>query len=466
MKEALVKKVGRYKTSRYNTIAEIDSDNLLIFNSLSRAFSRMNKDEFDALTSFDEPLKVAPDNESSPLIDQLLINNFLVPSDVDELEKFRKYYFSHRTREDNLGLTILPTINCNFACAYCFEGSDKPKEFMPEKIQKAIMNLLRQKEGNLKSLNVTWFGGEPLLGIDVIKRLSNEIVPYCDCHGISFYASIITNGYMLSEEIVAELYLRRVRTIQITLDGPEHLHDTSRFLKNGGKGTYQTILKNIENYIEKYPIHTILRINTDETNIAMIYELLEDLYERGLAKTKRLSVYFSPIEASSAACGKSVDDLLSMETFAKHEYELYKYAVERELCKAALPYHLVGICTATRPNGLVILPNGDIHRCWETVNRKDLKAGDINNGDDITKNDIDKQWRGWSPFENKECCTCSLLPSCGGYCAYRSLYKQEFTKKPSMCPALKYTVKEKLLYFAAKTDAEVAQLLLLQDIKL
>ncbi|MZP28321.1 SPASM domain-containing protein [Heliobacterium undosum] len=455
-----------YKASRFNTVVNIDDDNRLIYNSLSQGFSLLNGDETDVYERVRNAATGPIPKEDRNTIDHLLVNNFLVPSDIDELEVFKKQYLKERQRTDNMGLTILPTLNCNFGCAYCFEGDEKSTVLMPENIQHSIFRLLEKKAETIKSLNITWFGGEPLIGLNIIKKLSNRIIPYCDTRGIAYFASMITNGYLLTDEVVAELYLRKVRTIQITLDGAEPLHDRSRFLKTTGTGTYRKIIDNIKGYIHKYPLKTIIRINMDRKNLDSIYGLLDDLAEQGLGHTGRLSVYFSPIEASTRACGKIVDDVIQMRVFAAHEFDLYKYAVAKGLCDIGLPYRNVGICTATRPNGLVILPNGDLHRCWETVSDGTKQIGLLGNGDDLTKNPLEAKWSSWSPFEQEECRNCAILPNCAGYCAYRFIYNTEFHGEFSTpCPALKYNIKDKLLYYVASKDAAIAKLLLMNEMK-
>ncbi|MBM7865670.1 SPASM domain-containing protein [Heliobacterium gestii] len=453
-----------YKVSRFNTMVKIDDDNRLIYNGLSQGFSLLDSSEMEVFDRVQLGKRGSITGEDRNIIDHLLVNNFLVPVDIDEVEVFKKHYLKEREKTDNMGLTILPTLNCNFGCAYCFEGDEKSTALMPEKIQQSIFRLLEQKGPTIKSLNITWFGGEPLIGLNIIKKLSNRIIPYCDTRGIAYYASLITNGYLLTDEIVAELYLRKIRTIQITLDGAELLHDQSRFLKTTGEGSYRRIIDNIKGYIHKYPLKTLIRINMDKRNMDSIYALLDDLAAQGLGNTGRLSVYFSPIEASTYACGKVVDDVIHMKNFAEHEFELYKYALSKGLCDLGLPYRLVGICTASRPNGLVILPNGDLHRCWETVSDGKKKVGLLGNGDDLTKNAMETKWSSWTPFAQEECRDCAILPNCAGYCAYRFIYHSEFHGDfNTPCPALKYNIKDKLLHFAASKDPAVARLLLLNE---
>ncbi len=450
---------SRYKASMFNTYVPIDEGHELIYNSLTQAFSLMDGEDIKFLKDYMEP-ESAGTNEEKQQINQFIMNGFLLPSDIDEVELFQKQYQKERMRTDHMGITILPTMDCNFGCAYCFEGAGKKHEYMTGEVEQAVMRFIRKKASSIKSLNITWFGGEPLLGIGSIKKLSNQIIPFCDKHHISYYASIITNGYLLNEETVAELYLRRVRTIQITLDGPKEVHDSIRFVKNVNNGSFDRIIENIKSYSEKFQISTVLRINIDKNNSQSIYELLDELAEKGLGHNSLVSVYFAPIEASTAACGKIAGETLDMEEFAKLEFDLFRYAVNLGLCRVSLPYHQVGICNAVRANGLVILPDGTLHRCWETVAQPDKHIGNLGNGDSITKNSLEENWSSFSPLKNSECRKCPILPACAGYCAYRFLYACEYSGNRKVpCPALKYNIGDKLLHFASMQDNDIARLL-------
>ncbi len=453
--------VKNYKESRFNIEVEIDSNHTLIYNSLSQGFSLLEENDLVVMEKIKNKQEEILNNDERNILDHLLLNNFIIPSDIDEGSSVKKFYFNERNKTDNMGITILPTLKCNFDCSYCFEGSNKEQKFMQHDVQKAILNLITNKAESLKSLNITWFGGEPLMGFSVIKDLSNKIIPFCDSMNLSYFASVITNGYLLNKKVVEELYIRKVRTIQITLDGDKERHDKSRFLKNTKIGSYDKIMQNISDYLDDFPISTILRVNVDNNNKESIFTLIDNLSERGFGKKGKVSIYFAPIEASTHACSKIVDDTINMESFANLELELYKYSVAKGLANNTLPYRLVGICTASRPNGYVILPNGDIHRCWETVSDTDKKTGILSNGYDAKRLDLERNWSGWSPFMEKDCVDCKILPNCAGYCAYRFIYKREFNGHSKVpCPALKYNIKGKLKHFAALQDANVAKMIL------
>lgn len=94
-------------------------------------------------------------------------------------------------------LTILPTLDCNLACNYCFEEAHRCSGVMSERVidelKKHIKHTYHNKE---EFMNLNWFGGEPLMGYSVMKELTAHIKSL----DIPFVASIITNGILLNDE--------------------------------------------------------------------------------------------------------------------------------------------------------------------------------------------------------------------------------------------------------------------------
>ena len=438
----------KYKPSKYNIEIDLNGNQKIVYNTLSNLFSLFEENDVILYKKavLKEPGTISLEEEA--ILDNFLINNYLVPCDVDETSVFERQYKNTRNSNENMNLTIVPTLNCNFACDYCFEGSEKPKKAMSQDVQDSIFEMVKQNSEQLKSIKITWFGGEPMLGFNVIKNISDRIIPYADMKGIRYDSFLITNGFLLTKERVAELYVRRVKMFQITLDGWKEQHDKLRFVKETGQGSFETIIQNIKSYIDEFPIHTTLRINIDRRNKNEIVNLINYLSDAGLGN-KRLSVYFAPIESSTSACRAISDITLEKQEFAELEFELYRHAHSKGLCQATLPFRMAGLCGATKPRGFVLVPNGDIHKCWETVSFPDKKIGTVKNNEFIIKELVEK-WESWSPFNYEECRNCPILPNCSGFCAYKFVYKSEFggnrTAKP--CPGLKYNIKEKLLHLA------------------
>ena len=166
----------------------------------------------------------------------------------------------------SLGLTIAPTLDCNFRCVYCFENHIHGA--MSEDVQNAVIDFIKARVQNLKHLSICWFGGEPLLSKAIIKHLSEEIIAICNEKRINYSASIISNAYLIDNNIIADFKQFKINDIQVTLDGTEKIHDARRKTVSG-KSSFWTIVNNIKLLLEN-DISVSLRINIDNNNVSCV----------------------------------------------------------------------------------------------------------------------------------------------------------------------------------------------------
>jgi len=114
-----------------------------------------------------------------------------------------------------------------------------------------------------KDVDVSWFGGEPLLAPDVIEPLSARLMALAEERGGEYSASIITNGYLLTQDIVDMLAAAKVRSAQVTIDGMGAAHDATRRLAGGGP-TFERITSNLRRL--KIPFRVNVRHNVHEVS--------------------------------------------------------------------------------------------------------------------------------------------------------------------------------------------------------
>lgn len=441
-----------YQYSRYNVAVELEDGRLVIYNTSSHILSALTLRESVFYRGVLEASFETLTQEEHGYLDELLINNFVVPADADEVGLVEQQYNRARASQDQMVLTITPTLYCNMSCHYCFQGQIKDKEVMSEETQDATMAYIQGRaraDLGVKNFGMTWFGGEPLLGLNVIKNLSDRTIAWCERQGIGYSASMITNGFLLNKKTAGELYSRRVRTVQITLDGERDTHNLVRHLRKSNYPSFDVILGNIASYASEYPIQTLIRVNVDQTNAETIFRLIEQMAEVGLAR-KNVSIYFAPVVASTSSCRASTDQTLEVQNYSAIEFQLYKAALKVGLATSQLPPRFMGICGAMKPKGFVIVANGDIHKCWETVTFPERRMGHVSQPP--TEKDLatEKMWDSWSPFTSSGCRDCFLVPSCAGFCPYKYLYKSEFSGKSGElpCPSLKFNIKDRILDYA------------------
>ena len=182
-----------WHVSRYNLMAPVpDSKMVAIVNLFKGVCAEYTPIEMYLLSVLDEL------DEKHPIIERFARRGIIANFDERAaLEVMGRAACSGRL---GVGLTICPTMGCNFDCPYCFEDHGRGK--MTPEVQDDVVALAERmiEAAGAKGLNVTWFGGEPLLAPDVIESLSKRLIALIEERGGTYTAGIITNGYLLTHE--------------------------------------------------------------------------------------------------------------------------------------------------------------------------------------------------------------------------------------------------------------------------
>lgn len=284
-------------------------------------------------------------------------------------------------RPDHLELILFVTERCPFRCTYCYQQFDLGK--MPPEVQIGIRRLI-QTRTDLKSLMISWFGGEPLAALDVVRSLGRFFYRECDSRDIDYSSAITTNGYLLSEEVFRELVRYGVKRFQITLDGDEEHHDATRHLASGA-GSFAVIINNLLlMHNSDHDFSVSLRVHYHRDNVNSIYTLIDQLADL-LRGDDRFVLYFEAVHP----WGSPRDDSFR---FADANYGelLAKYAQGKLGVASPPPSYL---CYACKANSLAIRSNGRIAKC--TVALK-TAANDIGylkeSGEIVVDNDRFRRW--------------------------------------------------------------------------
>ena len=260
------------KRSKYNYIVPYKPNVFVFFNGISRRFFLVNevqKNFFKSiLANFDES-KI-----SSSVLKDLLSNGFIVDDHIDE------YVLIHTRYQQSISfpkydLMIFPTYQCNFDCWYCVQKHTEEhltKDII-EKIKKHIVRYC--VENNIKSLDLSWFGGEPLLHFDYIQEISSFARDFCQERQIKYSSSMTTNGFLITSEMLIEMKRLNFVSFQITIDGDKKLHDQTR--NQNGVPSFEKILTNICSILTHLPeAYVTLRFNyTPQSIISSI--IVEDV---------------------------------------------------------------------------------------------------------------------------------------------------------------------------------------------
>ncbi|MFF9022432.1 radical SAM protein [Streptomyces eurythermus] len=293
-------------------------------------------------------------------------------------------------RSDVLHLILLPTEKCNFRCTYCYEDFSVGR-MKPEIIQ-GVKRMIDNRLSDLNRLKVSWFGGEPLLAINAVEDISGHIMAASRTSSLDYTADMTTNGYLLDKAMLGRLTPVGVRRFQISLDGPEQLHDRTR-VRADGRGSFKRLWKNLLSIRDgEAPVSVLLRVHVTPDNLSAMPEFLRRLREVFLSD-ERFSVYLKPV----ARLGGPND--ATMETLDKRNRAQVLSHLNTIIygAREGSPSSEDHACYAARPNSLVIRANGRLGKC--TVSLTD-PANDLGrllpDGTLEVRNDRLHPWlRGW-----------------------------------------------------------------------
>lgn len=172
------------------------------------------------------------------------------------------------------------TFRCNQRCAYCGIYNDKRDEMTTGQIFNMINEFV---EFGTSRLSIT--GGEPLLRTDF-----QDVVGYARKRGL--FVSLATNASLVSKDINK---LSEVNSVNVTLDGPEPIHDKQR-----GEGNFKKVLNAIE-LIRNKGIPIYVNSVITRYNCAHLHEILE------LARSLGIKVLLQPVFFSEQSHANNVE---------------------------------------------------------------------------------------------------------------------------------------------------------------
>ncbi|MDQ0201530.1 radical SAM/SPASM domain-containing protein [Neobacillus ginsengisoli] len=416
----------RWLPSRFNAISHADNGDLILYNSYSGAIVSFSVEEKQEVMSALK--REGLPGDLSDLLQPLADAGFLVPENIDEE---RRASFLHQSlhRTDTMHLIVMPTEACNFRCTYCYQTFPYGK--MKQEVREGLKRHIEQKAGSLQHLNISWFGGEPMLALDVIQELSESILKTVNQHDISYTAEMSTNGYLLTSEAFRSLLNWNVRRYMITLDGMADIHDSRRFLTGGGK-TFARIIENlkaIQQINENYEIY--IRINFDEANLDEIPRFLKYIGSL-FSNDPRFQIFCRPVGRWGGANDGDLP-ICDNRTAETKIWEFSEFGLNQGLNMSSIIESALmptgSVCYAAKPHSFAVGADGQLYKCTCSLDEEFNKVGTLfSNGS--MEIDYDKMALWVTSGEEKDsvCQSCFYRPSCqGNHCP---LYRLRTGKRP------------------------------------
>lgn len=401
-----------WHVSRYNLSAKVPGTEMLaIANLYKGTCAEYTPIELYLMSVLDQI------DEKHPIIERLSRRGVI--ANFDERAALEMMGRASCAAPRGIALTICPTMGCNFDCPYCFENHFAGK--MSPEVQDDVVALAERMldASNTKVLQVTWFGGEPLMAPDVVGGLSKRLIALVEEREGKYNADIITNGYLLTQENVAMLEAVRVSSAQVTIDGIGAVHDATRHLAGGGP-TFDRIIENLRRPI---PFNVNIRHNVHEGNRDQLGELEEFVSRLAKESGNDINCYPAAVSSSDVAdergeqvgilCGGSDSEIGIKQDAGRFSTGRGSY------------------CGAHNIWSVGIDEKGNLQKCWEAVDKPEISFGIAHDWDPLNPlataskpDNLTKYLNTAAPVPDEECRECVWLASCVGGCPHKRLFEK------------------------------------------
>ena len=370
-------------------------------------------------------------------------NGFLVENRAADRRALDQYLTEVKSDSSELNVTLLTTLQCNFACDYCFQGDHGDYNTHADKMSlETATRVAEWFEAQLDRVRpqrfvLTFFGGEPLLNLPVMYLLAERAHAAAKARNIKLFTNIITNGLLLTPEVVDRMLPFGLNGVKITLDGDKDTHNRMRPLR-GGQGTFDRIVENIRQVADRCRI--AIGGNFDESSAGSYPALLDYLRAQDFG-SKLVKVNFKPIvrtepvsakgiipltpvgakEALKGTCmtsvgsgaGKACDSCNTMEdqmTFIREETQRHGFPTHDGVPK--------GMCHVHKTHAHTIGPDGSLYACPGFTGQLAMSTGHIDDRRDSWRESALDRFERLHPW--KECGDCAFIPTCAGGCVAAS----------------------------------------------
>lgn len=324
--------------------------------------------------------------------------------------------------------------DCNLRCEYCFASKGDYKtgrELMSEEVALKSLDLLAQNSGTRKNIEVDFFGGEPMLNFDVVKKAIDYGRKIESKYNKKFHFTITTNATLLNDEKIDYLN-ENMDNVVLSLDGRKEINDFMRHDVHGN-GSHDKIVEAAKKLVSKrgekqyFVRGTYTTRNLDFAKDALYIADL-GFKEISVEPVVGKGEYFHIKEENLPYILDQYDKLAS-EYIKRHNegkgFRFYHFNIN--LYGGPCIYRRIVACGAGY-DYLAVAPNGDIYPCHQFVGENDLKMGTVFDG--IKNRELQNKFKKANVFTKEKCKNCWAKYFCSGGCPANSYFTNGSIKDP------------------------------------
>ena len=435
--------VHQYKLNSYN----------IIIDTASGSVHSTDEVAYDIIALYSSVSdKTAPTDAEKSLIVSEILKKYPSDPDINEAEileciedvralveerklfsedKYEALAYSYKNNSNVVKALCLHVAHtCNLNCSYCFASQGKyhgERALMSYEVGKRAFDFLIENSGTRRNLEVDFFGGEPLMNLDVVKRLVKYARSVEKEHGKNFRFTLTTNGLLLDDETI-DFLNEEMSNVVLSLDGRPEVHDRFR-VDYAGRGSYERIVPLFKKLVEKrkayegktyYLRGTFTHANTDFT---------EDIFHMA-------DLGFTELSMEPVVCPPDDPYALTKEDlpvlFRQYEILAEEMLKRKKEGRPFTFYHYMldlknGPCIYKRITGcgsgteyMAVTPTGDLYPCHQFVGEPEYLLGNVFDG--VKNTAVQDKFRSCNAYARPECRDCWARLYCSGGCAANSYH--------------------------------------------
>lgn len=311
---------------------------------------------------------------------------------------------------------------CNLTCSYCFAGQGSYKgdtALMPYETGKAALDLLVRMSGRRRNLEVDFFGGEPLLNWQTVKRLVAYGRSIEKEYSKNFRFTLTTNGMLVDDDVI-DFCNREMHNVVLSLDGRKEVHDRFR-VDRAGRGSYDKIVPGFQEFVRRrgdqnyYIRGTYTRHNLDFLND------VKHMADLGFTQLSMEPIVTAPDDPEALrpedlpVLYEQYEQLAVEMLKRKREgkgFDFYHYLIDLE--NGPCLYKRLGGC-GSGTEYLAVTPSGELYPCHQFVGDAGFLMGNVWDG--VTRPDLFDEFKACGLSSRPDCYECWAKLYCAGGCA-------------------------------------------------
>ena len=416
--------IHQYKQCGYNIVLDICSGAVHIVDDIAYDIISLyeNKEKDEVIAEISKKYGDVPRDEIIECYDQ--VTELKNSGELFTEDNFEPMAGELKAKTSGVikALCLHIAHTCNLNCSYCFASQGKyhgERALMSFEVGKRALDFLIENSGTRRNLEVDFFGGEPLMNFDVVKKLVEYARSIEKEKGKNFRFTLTTNGVLVDDDVI-DFANKEMNNVVLSLDGRKEVHDRYR-VDYQGRGSYDTIVPKFQKFVKArggknyYMRGTFTHANPD---------FLEDI------KTM-LNLGFTELSMEPVVAAEGDEAALTEEdkpVVMKQYEELAELMLKRD--KEGKPftfYHYMidlagGPCIYKRISGcgsgteyMAVTPWGDLYPCHQFVGDEKFKLGDIWHG--VENKEIQNEFASCNVYARSECRDCWARLYCSGGCA-------------------------------------------------